>query len=264
MWWRKGESSRGGGHRELVVTGVNVGTYRFEEFTVVDVVRQLSAIDGVDRVRVSSIEPTTVPDELVEWMATSEKACRHLHLPLQSGDDGVLARMRRVYDTGEFERFVERAVERMPELGLGTDVIVGFPGETDREFERTVAFVESMPFTYLHVFAYSDRPKTVADGLDGKVHSKVVKERSARLRWIARQKRGAFLRRHVGREVEVLFESVDSDGLRKGWTGSYARVGVDPEAFRENELGSLRIVEAAEDFCLGASTYVAAGSGGER
>lgn len=229
------------GHRELVVTGVNVGTYAFEGASVADVARELAGIDEGIRVRVSSIEPTTVPDDLLAWMAESPQACRHLHLPLQSADDAILERMRRVYTFADYASFVERAVARVAHLGLGTDVVVGFPGETDAAFEATLRAVEALPFAYVHVFPYSDRPKTVADRLGDKVHSRTIKERAERLRTVAAAKRDAFLAGLVGRTERVLFETVDRDGLRKGLTGSYARVGIDPEAAAENDWVFVRI-----------------------
>lgn len=229
------------GHRELVVTGVNVGTYAFEEYSIADVARALAAIDEGVRVRISSIEPTTVPDDLLDWMAESPQACRHLHLPLQSADDAILESMRRVYRFADYASFVERATTRVPELGLGTDVVVGFPGETDAAFERTLRAVESLPFAYVHVFPYSDRPKTVADRLGGKVHAKTIKERAERLRAVAAVKRADFLERLVGTTERVLFETVDRDGLRKGLTGNYARVGVDAEAAAENDWLAVHI-----------------------
>lgn len=240
------------GHKELVITGVNVGTYEFEEFTIADVAWQLSDIPGVERIRVSSIEPSTVSDELLDWMSTSPKACRHLHLPLQSGDDYILGRMKRVYTTSEYARFVERAKTLMPDLGLGTDIMVGFPGETDSHFENSRRFVEAMPFSYLHVFSYSDRPKTAANHYDDKCHPTTIRERSAVLHDLAEEKRGAFYEAHIGRTEEVLFESVESDGLRTGFTRSYVRVGVAKDVAEENELLPVTITTAAGDLCRGS------------
>lgn len=239
------------GHRELVITGVNVGTYGSGGRTVADVARAACGIPGVARVRVSSIEPTTVPGDLVDWMASDERACPHLHLPLQSGDDRVLSRMRRVYTASDYVRFAESALARVPGLALGTDVIVGFPGETDPQFERTLALVERIPFAYLHVFSYSDRPRTVADRLDGKVHARTVKERSERMRALASRKKRAFLASRLGRVDDVLFETVDGDGLRKGLTGSYVRVGVPANACGENDLVAVRLAEDAGGFVRG-------------
>lgn len=237
------------GHKELVITGVNVGTYRFEQYSIADVAWQLSEIPGVERIRISSIEPSTVSDELLEWMATSPKACRHLHLPLQSGDDAILAQMKRVYTTAEYACFVEKVKSMMPDLGLGTDIMVGFPGETGRHFENSRRFVEQMPFSYLHVFSYSDRPKTTANYLDAKCHPSVVRERSAILHELAGEKKHKFFRQHVGQTVDVLFEDVDSDGLRKGFTGNYVRVGTPRECAGENQMSVVRIDKVLEDFC---------------
>jgi threonylcarbamoyladenosine tRNA methylthiotransferase MtaB len=237
------------GHKELVITGVNVGTYRFEEYGIADVAWQLSDIPGVERIRISSIEPSTVSDELLDWMANSPRACRHLHLPLQSGDDEILAQMKRVYTTAEYARFVEKAKMMMPDLGLGTDVMVGFPGESERHFENSRRFVDEMPFSYLHVFSYSDRPKTAANYLDGKCHSSVVRERSAVLHDLAGEKKRDFFTQHVGRTVDVLFEDIDSDGYRKGFTGNYVRVGAPPDRVGENQVTPVKIGNVREDFC---------------
>ncbi len=239
------------GHKELIIAGVNIGTYAFEDFTIADVARSLSDISGVERVRVSSIEPTTVNDDLLEWMATSPKACRHLHLPLQSGDDKVLKGMKRVYTTRDYAQFVDKAMRMMPDLGLGTDVIVGFPGEGEREFANSMRFVEEMPFSYLHVFSYSERPKTAAVYYDNKVPPPEIKERSNAMHEIGNRKKKEFFERHIGREAEVLFETVDNDGWRKGFTGSYLRVGVDPSAVGENEIVTVSLFGSAEGFCLG-------------
>ena len=240
------------GHKELVVTGVNVGTYCHEDHTLADVARSLADVPGVERVRISSTEPTTVNDELLAWMAESPKACRHLHLPLQSGDDRVLARMKRVYTASQYARFVERVKTLMPDLGLGTDIMVGFPGEGDREFASTVRLVEELPFSYLHVFSYSDRPKTAGMYLGDKCTADEIKERSAIMHDLAARKKRQFFEDHLGRTVEVLFETVDDDGWRKGFTGSYLRVGVPPDHARENEVSDAIIDDVAADFCRAA------------
>jgi threonylcarbamoyladenosine tRNA methylthiotransferase MtaB len=237
------------GHKELVITGVNVATYCREDHTLADVARSLVDVPGVERVRISSTEPTTVSDDLLAWMAESPKACRHLHLPLQSGDDRVLARMKRVYTTSQYARFVERVKTLMPDLGLGTDIMVGFPGEGDREFASTVRLVEELPFSYLHVFSYSDRPKTAGMYLGDKCTADKIKERSAIMHDLAARKKQRFFADHIGRTVEVLFETVDDDGWRKGFTGSYLRVGVPPDHARENEVSDAIIDDVAADFC---------------
>jgi threonylcarbamoyladenosine tRNA methylthiotransferase MtaB len=238
------------GHKELVISGVNIGTYAGADHSITGIAQALSDIPAVERVRVSSIEPSTIGEELLQWMASSPKACHHLHLPLQSGDDSVLDRMKRVYTTAEYARFVETAKRLMPDLGLGTDVMVGFPGETDTEFTNSHKFVEEMPFSYLHVFSYSQRPKTPAAYYDDKNDAKVIRERSEIMHELAVKKKQAFFDEHIGREVEVLFETVDEDGWRKGFTGSYLKVAADPEAVRLNEVTSVEVHGRTEDFCL--------------
>ncbi len=240
------------GHKELVITGVNIGTYNCDGKSVADVLQSISEIPGVQRVRISSIEPSTIGDELLDWLASSPKACRHLHLPLQSGDDAVLSRMKRVYTASEYARFIERAKTMMPDLGLGTDIIVGFPGETDREFDQTLRFVEQLPLSYLHVFSYSERPKTAAAFYDDKNDPARIKERSERMHEVATRKKQAFFDDHIGRKVEVLFETVDADGWRKGFTGSYLRVGIEPETVGENRLANVEVSGTTPDFCVGA------------
>lgn len=241
------------GHKEIVISGVNIGTYRDGDATIATVARELAGIPGVARVRVSSIEPTTVGDDLLEWMATDPKACRHLHLPLQAGDDKVLGRMKRVYTVCEYARFVERAKTLMPDLGLGTDIIAGHPGEGEAEFDGSVRLIEELPFSYLHVFSYSDRPRTAAVYADEKNPPQVVRERSDILHKLAQHKKQTFFAEHVGRTVDVLFETVDSDGWRKGFTGSYLRVGVPPELVGENELTEVTITGQQDDFCEATS-----------
>jgi threonylcarbamoyladenosine tRNA methylthiotransferase MtaB len=238
------------GHKELVISGVNIGTYRSGNATITDIARGLSEIPGVARVRVSSIEPTTVEDDLLAWMASDPKACRHLHLPLQAGDDAVLTRMQRVYTVAGFARFIEKAKVMMPDLGVGTDIIAGHPGEGEAEFANTLRFVEEMPFSYLHIFSYSERPKTAAAFGDGKNSPQTVKERSDVLHELAARKKKAFFKEHGGRTVEVLFESVDGDGWRKGFTGSYLRVGIQPGQADENQLKSVTITGSRDDFCV--------------
>ncbi|HZS11752.1 MAG TPA: tRNA (N(6)-L-threonylcarbamoyladenosine(37)-C(2))-methylthiotransferase MtaB [Nitrospirales bacterium] len=183
------------GHRELVLTGVNIGRYREGGRTLLDVIDRLETIAGLDRIRVSSIEPTTIPDALLDRMVGSSKLCRHLHVPLQSGDDGILSSMKRRYTVAEYAAFVERAAARVPDIAIGTDVMVGFPGETEAAFERTVRLSNDLPFSYLHVFSYSERPGTAANRLPDTVPSSIIAARSRTVSDISRAKRLAFYRR---------------------------------------------------------------------
>jgi len=214
------------GHRELVLTGVNIGQYEQDSRSLLDLIRQLERIDGLDRIRISSIEPTTIADELLEHMAASSKLCRHLHLPLQSGDDGMLRAMNRRYSVRDYTAFVDKAIRLMPDLGLGTDVLVGFPGEGDAQFANTLAAATDLPFSYLHVFAYSKRPGTAAAKMTAAVPPATITLRSKTLAELSRSKRLAFYQRYVGQTVDVLFETTDDAGRWTGLTNNYMRVGV--------------------------------------
>lgn len=240
------------GHRELVVTGVNVGRYSCEGRSLDDVIGMLEDIPGLARIRISSIEPTTISDRLLERMAGPSKLCRYLHVPLQSGDDGILAAMNRRYQAKAYAAFIEKAVRMVPDLGLGTDLMVGFPGETDAAFANTRALAADLPFAYFHVFSYSPRRGTAALKLPGRVPTKTVKARSAELCALSRAKRMAFYHRHVGRTVSVLFETRNHSGLFTGLTDNYIRVGVPAETDLNNQLRPVRLTGAMDGLALGA------------
>ena len=235
------------GYRELVLTGVNIGRYRSGGRTLADVADHLEEIPGVERIRITSIEPTTVEERLLRGMAKGGKLCRYLHLPAQSGDDAVLEGMGRRYTAGEYREFAERAAETVPGLGLGTDVIVGFPGETDAAFDRTRRWLADLPFAYYHVFSYSPRAGTKAAGQPGHLPPEVIAERSRTLREDSDRRRREFAAAHVGETVEVLFEQRDRAGRWTGLTDSYLRVGVVSSEPLANELRRVRIAGTAPD-----------------
>jgi threonylcarbamoyladenosine tRNA methylthiotransferase MtaB len=232
------------GYQELVLTGVNIGRYQHEDTTFDGMVGRLEEIPSLRRIRITSIEPTTIERSLVSRMASSEKLCRYLHVPIQSGDTSVLDRMNRRYTAEEYRTFAETVLQQVPDIGLGTDVIVGFPGETEESFERTYRFLESLPFAYFHVFSYSKRYGTRAARLDGSVPTEAIKERSERLRALSTAKKVAFARRYVGAEVEVLFEQQDDTGLWTGLTGNYLRVGAPSAEPLRNQLRRVSIRDA--------------------
>ena len=245
------------GYQELVLTGVNIGRYSHEGSTFFDMVRKVEAIDPLRRIRITSIEPTTIEDELVSHMGASAKLCRYFHIPVQSGDDAVLEAMGRRYTSDEYRRFLELVQERVPEVGLGTDIIVGFPGETDASFEKTYSFLESLPFAYFHVFSYSPRYGTKAVRLSDAVRPEVIKERSRRLRELSSLKRRSFAERFVGSEVEVLFEQQDERGLWTGLTDNYQRVGVVSDASLKNQFRRVVVESVSPDgMALGAIAWL--------
>ena len=239
------------GARELVLTGVNVGTYEYEDHDIVDVCSALNNIEDLARIRISSIEPTTIPEALLELMDDpGHKLVPYLHIPLQSGSDAVLARMKRKYTAGEFAAFIENAAARVRDLCIGTDVLVGMPGETDADFGETTAILRDCPITYAHVFKYSERTGTPATRFPGKVDADIAKRRSAVIRRLSAQKRREFYRAYLNRELPVLFEHVQ-DGYWPGYTENYIRVAVASEQNLENQIVPVRLEEVCADFVLG-------------
>jgi threonylcarbamoyladenosine tRNA methylthiotransferase MtaB len=232
------------GFREVVVTGANLGCYRDGNRGLVDLLRAVEALEGIARVRISSIELSTVEREVIDWMAVSPKLCRFLHLPLQSGDDRILAAMGRRYTRDAYRRTVEYAASRVPRLGLGADLIVGFPGEDEAAFANTVALVEALPFGNLHVFPFSPRPDTRAAALPDAVPAAAKKERVRQLLALGNAKRAAFARGFVGRDVSVLIERLDARGAGRGWTGEYVETRIRGPALAPNALVTARVTDA--------------------
>lgn len=248
---REGEELAARGHKELVLTGVNIGRYASEGVSLLDLVQRLERIAGVERIRISSIEPTTIPDALLDYMATSEKLCRYLHVPLQSGDDGILRAMNRRYTSREYAAFVEKAVRRIPDLGLGTDLMVGFPGEGEREFANTLRLAADLPFAYFHVFSFSKRRGTAAARMRNTVPSRTVRARSRALAELSRSKRLAFYQRFTGQCVKVLFETQDHLGRWSGLTGNYVRVGVASPMDLSNTIQNVIVAGAMDGLAIG-------------
>ncbi|MEP7150082.1 MAG: tRNA (N(6)-L-threonylcarbamoyladenosine(37)-C(2))-methylthiotransferase MtaB [Nitrospira sp.] len=239
------------GYRELVLTGVNIGQYFYKGAALVDLLRELEAIPDVTRIRISSIEPTTVPTALLELMAASPKLCRYLHLPLQSGDDGILQAMNRRYGVREYEELVEQALKLMPNLGLGTDLMVGFPGEDEQAFANTVRTAERLPFSYFHVFSYSSRPGTAAARLEDQIPLPVIRQRSKTLAGLSRIKTLGFYQSQIGHTVTVLFEQGERDGFRSGTTANFTRVAVPADAVVPGSIHNVTITGIMDGLAYG-------------
>jgi len=204
------------GHQEIVLVGVHLGDYGKQKGSPgsadpAKCVRELLALPGLGRLRLSSLEPTEVTPEIVYLLAQEPKLCRHLHLPLQSGDDEVLRRMNRRYRRVEYAEVVNDLVRAVPGIAVGADVIVGFPGETEREFRNTCDFIERLPLAYLHVFSYSRRPGTAAASMSGQVPEDVKKRRCCHIRALSERKRLAFRRRLLGTNQTILLEKGEED-----------------------------------------------------
>ena len=239
------------GYRELVLTGVNIGRYDYKGAALVDLLRELEAIPDVTRIRISSIEPTTVPTALLEQMAASTKLCHYLHLPLQSGDDGILQAMNRRYGVREYEELVEQALALMPGLGLGTDLMVGFPGEDEHAFANTLTTAERLPFSYFHVFSYSSRPGTAAARLEDQIPLPVIRQRSKSLAELSRAKTLGFYQGQIGRTVPVLFEQGNRDGFRTGTTANFTRVAVAADAVVAGSIHNVTITGIMDGLAYG-------------
>lgn len=227
------------GIQEVVITGVNIGTYANSDRGISDVI-QAVLDSGISRLRLSSIEPTTVPELVIDRMASSPQMCRHLHLPLQSGSDAVLQGMRRRYSRSEWITFVQQVAYRVKGVAIGTDVIVGFPGETDSDFDDTVSAISMPEVAYAHVFSYSNRPLARSPKREDRVSPHIIARRSQILREISRRKWQAFANQLCGRTVSVLFES-KKNGLWRGLTDTYVRVRVAADAELTNQICSVKI-----------------------
>ena len=216
------------GFQEIVLTGIHLGAYGLDLEPPTDLLGLMAQAEEqalVKRLRIGSVEPTEVAPELVRFMASSSIVCPHLHLPLQSGSDSVLARMNRGYDTKLFREVVESLFAAMPEVCIGSDVIAGFPAETDEEFEESYRFIESLPLAYLHVFPFSQRPGTPAATMTPQVHSRTIKERAEKLRMLSEKKKRDYAAGFVGRELQVLVQR--DEGGRKGLSRNYLPVVIE-------------------------------------
>ena len=246
------------GFQEVVLTGIHLGDFGLDlspQRTLLELLEVIEAEAMVPRLRLGSLEPGEVTDDLIDFLARSRTVCPHIHIPLQSGDDAVLARMNRRYSTEFFRERVNRLSEALTDVFIGMDVIAGFPGETDAEFARTVAFLEGLPVAALHVFPFSPRPGTPAAELPNRVHGPVAKERVRTLLRLSERKRKVFHRRFVGRELETLLLHPGKGGLVEGLTRNYIPVTVSGAmALTMGREITVRLDQAGVDHCLGTYT----------
>lgn len=213
------------GVREIVLTGINIGRYGADMGNgFAGLLREIVRRRGA-RFRLSSINPADITPEVADLIADSPNLCKHLHIPLQSGSDAVLSKMRRPYTADQYRETVEEIAEKIPGIAIGADVMAGFPGETKRDFEDTARLLETLPFSYAHVFSYSRRPRTDAGDMPGALASAIIKERAETLKEIAARKNLAFRQSLVGSTVEVLVEQhATAAGFLRGKTGTFITV----------------------------------------
>jgi len=235
------------GIKEIVLTGVNIGDFISQHQTFPDLIRELDAVDGIERFRISSIEPNLLTDEIIEFVASSKRFVPHFHIPLQSGSDKILKLMRRRYLSDVYKNRIEKIKSLMPHCCIGADVIVGFPEETENDFLDTYQFITSLDVSYLHVFTYSERDNTDAIKIKNVVAIEERKRRNKMLRILSQKKLQQFYRQHLGRTHSVLFESEDKEGMIFGFTENYIRVKTSFDANLINRLADVELRNIEED-----------------
>jgi len=239
------------GYKEIVLTGVNVGDYgRKINSNLLELLRNLRCVDGIERIRISSIEPNLLSYELVNFILDSDKICNHFHIPLQSGSDAILRKMRRRYLRNDYRNIVEYIKNNDPSASIGVDVIVGFPGETDELFNETFNFISDLPVSYLHVFTYSERPKTSAVEFPNKIPTNIRHKRNEILRRLGLKKRHDFYSSFIDKIVPVLFEGNIHDGRISGLTPNYIRVEVNGDLSLVNSIQNVKIKNIHDDICF--------------
>jgi len=214
------------GIKEIVLTGVNIGDFKENNHRFIDLIRELEKVQGIERYRISSIEPNLITDEIIEFVKKSNKFMPHFHIPLQSGSDNILRLMKRRYNTGLYFEKIKKIKQEIPNVCLGADVIVGFPGEDDNEFNKTLNFIKDLDISYLHVFSYSERENTKAILMDNKVPKNKISERSKMLRILSNKLQRKFYLNYQETEQSVLFEQDNKDGFMHGFTKNYIKVKV--------------------------------------
>nr|VFK23775.1 MAG: threonylcarbamoyladenosine tRNA methylthiotransferase MtaB [Candidatus Kentron sp. MB]VFK26678.1 MAG: threonylcarbamoyladenosine tRNA methylthiotransferase MtaB [Candidatus Kentron sp. MB]VFK74594.1 MAG: threonylcarbamoyladenosine tRNA methylthiotransferase MtaB [Candidatus Kentron sp. MB] len=248
------------GYREVVLAGIHLGDYGSDlgsgAPTLAKLIGEILTIPGLVRFRLSSIGPGAISEEIIRLMASEEKFARHFHIPLQSGSDEILARMNRDYTVAQFERLIRDITDAIPDCGIGTDIICGFPGESEAHFRETVARITALPISYLHPFPYSARPGSPAEGYANQVPSEERKSRTRVLKQLSRTKNRAFRERHLGHTVTVLLEDQRKGGKETGrvcfgWTDNYLRVAVREVPADTNGLKAVRITEVSDDGLIG-------------
>ncbi len=242
------------GIKEIVLTGVNIGDYGKGEFgnkkhehTFLDLVKALDEVDGIERLRISSIEPNLLKNETIDFVADSNTFVPHFHIPLQSGSDALLKLMKRRYMSSLYTDRVAQIKRVMPNACIGVDVIVGFPGETEERFLETYNYLNELDISYLHVFTYSERDNTPAAEMEGVVPTKVRKKRSKMLRGLSAKKRRAFYESQLGNTCTVLFEGENKEGYIHGFTENYVKVKAPWDPALVNTLHQIELISIDED-----------------
>lgn len=239
--------------KEVVLTGVNIGDFGYgTDENFYGLIRELEKIGGIERFRISSIEPNLLSNEIIDFVSSAKKFVPHFHIPLQSGSDEILEQMRRRYRSDLYRDRIARIRASMPDACIGVDVIVGFPGETDEHFETTYRFLQELDVDYLHVFSYSERPNTTAVRMDGAVPQEKRTERSKMLRILSTKKKRKFYRSQVGQTAEVLLEADQHEDQMHGFTRNYIKVSLPFEAELVNTIQQVELTGVNHDGLMDA------------
>ena len=241
------------GIKEIVLTGIHIASFGKdfeEEYKLIDLLEDLNKIDGIERIRLGSLEPTIITDEFLKRLLKLEKVCNHFHLSLQSGCDETLKRMNRKYTTEEFKQVTERLRNYLKDVNLTTDIIVGFPGETEEEFNITYKFLQNIAFYKMHVFKYSKRDGTVAAKMPNQIDGNIAEERSKKLIELSEKNMKMYNEKYIGKEVEVLFEE-KQDEFWIGHTRNYMVVKVKSDKDLENEIITTKVLENQGEELIG-------------
>ena len=240
------------GYKEIILTGVNVGDYGNNfDTNLFSLLKKMILVPGDFRIRISSIEPNLLSDDILDLTSDSEKLCNHFHIPLQSASKKILKLMQRRYKVEQYQNLIFKAKDKIKDLGIGIDVIVGFPGETEEDFLETYNFLNELPVSYLHVFTYSERPDTQAIKLPGTVDVFERKQRNSMLRILSEKKRHQFYREMIGKELRVLFESENNNGIIKGFSSNYVKVKNNFEPSLINKFCNVKIENIEGNTCEG-------------
>jgi threonylcarbamoyladenosine tRNA methylthiotransferase MtaB len=236
------------GVKEIVLTGVNTGDFQTEDGdNFLSLIKQLDNSQGIERFRISSIEPNLLTDEIIHFVAQSKKFVPHFHIPLQSGSDKILQLMRRRYDVSHYASRINLIKSLMPNACIGVDVIVGFPSESEEDFEQTYQFIHSLDVSYLHVFTYSERANTTALRISGRIPNRIRSERNKRLTILSDKKKRAFYAQNEGKSAQVLWEGQDSDGFQYGFTSNYIKAKRVFDSNQVNQIEQVRLSEVSSD-----------------
>jgi len=237
--------------KEIVLTGINIGDFgKTTHETLLDLIQALDTVEGIDRYRISSIEPNLLTEDIVAYIAQSKKFMPHFHIPLQSGNDRILQQMKRRYTTALFAGKISLVKKYLPNAAIGIDVITGYPTETEEEFADTYQFLANLPASYLHIFSYSDRPLAESSKLPHHTDKHSIANRSKRLHQLNNRKKQAFLESQLNKTADVLFESTNENGFILGLTQHYIRVKLPYDSSLINQIKTVRLIATDANFMM--------------